>query len=105
MKQLLLIRHGKSDWDSPGLNDHERTLNEQGQRDVLKMAAALRQRGVEPDLIVTSTAIRALTTARMIGDAMACPIGQIQADSDLYLASPQTILRKIQHLDEDADTV
>lgn len=105
MKQLLLIRHGKSDWDSPGLNDHERTLNDQGQRDVLKMAAALWQRDVRPDRIVTSTAVRALTTARMIGEAMDYPIEQIEADSNLYLASPQTILRKIQQLEEEADTV
>jgi phosphohistidine phosphatase len=105
MKQLLLIRHGKSDWDFPGLSDHDRTLNERGQRDAPKMAAALLQRGISPDSIVSSTAVRALTTARILGDAMGVSSGKLQTDPDLYLASPRTILRRIQQLDESADTV
>jgi phosphohistidine phosphatase len=105
MKQLLLIRHGKSDWDHPGLSDHDRVLNERGLRDAPRMAAALQQRGIVPDLIVTSTATRAATTAAMIADGLGYPAERIVKVPDLYLAPPRTILRVIQGSEESAETV
>jgi phosphohistidine phosphatase len=105
MKQLLLIRHGKSDWDHPGLTDHDRPLNERGLRDAPHMAAALMQRGVKPDLIVSSTAVRAATTARMIAGAMGYSSEDILEVPGLYLAPPAVILRIVQQLDESAGTV
>jgi len=105
MKQLLLIRHGKSDWDHPGLADHDRPLNARGLRDVPKMAAALIQRAVKPDLVVSSTAVRAATTARMIAGAMGYPLEDIIEVPGLYLAPPGVILRAVQQLDESAGTV
>ena len=105
MKQLLLIRHGKSDWDHPGLADHDRPLNARGLRDVPKMSAALIQRAVKPDLVVSSTAVRAATTARMIAGAMGYPLEDIIEVPGLYLAPPGVILRAVQQLDESAGTV
>ncbi len=105
MKQLLLIRHGKSSWDLPGRSDHDRPLNDRGERDAPSMAAALQQRGVKPDQIVTSTALRARTTALMIAEGMRYPPAQIIEVSDLYLASPRTILTQVQQLDESHETV
>lgn len=105
MKQLLLIRHGKSDWDHPGLSDHDRPLNERGRRDAPRVALALLERGVKADLIVSSTAVRAAATAALVADEMGYPREKIIEISDLYLASPQAILRAIQQLDEDTRTV
>ncbi|MBL9159108.1 MAG: histidine phosphatase family protein [Verrucomicrobiales bacterium] len=105
MKQLLLIRHGKSDWDHPGLSDHDRVLNERGLRDAPRMADALKKRGISPDLIVTSTATRAATTASLIAEGLGYPCEEIIKVPDLYLAPPRTILRVIQALEENKDTV
>lgn len=104
MKNLLLIRHAKSSWDFPGASDHDRPLNQRGERDVPGMAAALSQRGVRPDQIVTSTANRARTTAAMIAESMGFPTDAIREEQDLYLASPMTILRIVQQLDENSST-
>jgi len=105
MKQLLLIRHGKSDWDHPGLSDHDRPLNDRGLRDAPRVAAALLDRGVKPDLIVSSTAVRAAATAAIVARAMGYLPGKIVEVPDLYLAPPRTILRVIQQLDETVGTV
>lgn len=104
MKHLILIRHGKSDWDHPGLSDHDRPLNRRGLRDAPRVASALLERGVKPDLIVSSTALRALTTATILADEMKFPREEIVEVPDLYLAPPGTILRVIRQLDEDAGT-
>jgi phosphohistidine phosphatase len=105
MKQLLLIRHGKSDWDHPGLTDHDRPLNDRGLRDAPRIASALIGRGVRPDLIVSSTAVRALTTAQLLAGKMGYPPENIREAPALYLAPPGVILRAIQQLDEAAGTV
>jgi len=105
MKELLLIRHGKSDWEHPGLSDHDRTLNDRGRRDAPRMAGVLRQRGIVPDLVLSSTAVRALTTAMMVAEGLGYPPERIIRIPDLYLAPPKTILRHVQGLDESAGTV
>lgn len=105
MKQLLLIRHAKSSWDLPGRADHDRTLNDRGQRDAPLMGQALGQRGVKPDAIVSSTAARAATTASIVAGELGFPESEIRELSDLYLASPRTILTLVQQLDEHLETV
>ncbi|MDA8908869.1 MAG: histidine phosphatase family protein [Verrucomicrobiales bacterium] len=105
MKQLLLIRHAKSSWDFPGRSDHDRPLNDRGEHDAPAMAAALQQRGVTPDQIVTSSALRARTTAAIIAEGLGCSPEMIETESDLYLASPRTILTCVQNLNEASGTV
>lgn len=68
------------------------------------MAAALRQRGVEPDEIVSSTAVRALATAQSIAEGLGFSPGGIRTERELYLASARTILHFVQHLDESSGT-
>lgn len=62
-KELFLVRHAKSSWDYPGLSDIERPLNERGLSDAPKMARHMSKRGFRPDLLISSPAARALTTA------------------------------------------
>jgi len=105
MKQLLLIRHGKSDWAQPGLADHDRPLSERGLRDIPLIAEALLERGIAPDVILTSTAVRAATTAEMMAGAMGFPAEKILQVPGLYLAPPGGILRAVQRIDESVRTV
>ena len=68
MKRLLLIRHAKSSHKFDHLDDHERPLNNRGQRDAITMARYLSDRGETLDVIYSSTAIRALDFAQVISD-------------------------------------
>ena len=64
--RLILTRHAKSSWDDPLMSDHDRPLNERGRRDAPRMAAFLEDKGLIPDQIVSSTAIRTRETLRAI---------------------------------------
>jgi len=68
MHRLLLIRHAKSSWKFPELDDHERPLNNRGERDSLTMARYLADRDEALDVIYSSTATRALDFAQHISD-------------------------------------
>ncbi len=69
MKTLLVLRHGKSSWSDPSLADHDRPLKGRGKRAAKKIGRLLRERDLLPDLIVTSTARRARSTARRAAQA------------------------------------
>ena len=105
MRTLYLIRHAKSSWDNPGLRDFNRPLNERGQRDAPLMAALIAKMGIKPDLIVSSPARRAITTAQFFADAMGIADEDIVRNQDIYEAYPQEILRLISELPESAETV
>jgi len=104
MKHLLLVRHAKSDW-SGDLGDYDRPLNDRGRRDVPAMAEALRERGVQPDRIVSSSALRAFTTSFGLAEGLGFIPSEIERRRDLYLAEPDAILHTIRSLDDAADTV
>jgi phosphohistidine phosphatase len=70
MKTLLLVRHAEAAPASATRSDFERTLSERGQRDAPVMAARLVARGVCPDVILASPAMRALTTANLFADSL-----------------------------------
>lgn len=85
MKTLLLLRHAKSSWAQPGLEDHSRPLNKRGRRAAPLMGNLIREQGLVPDLIISSTARRAQDTARLV--AKACGYeGEIELNRDLYLS-------------------
>ncbi len=86
---LVLIRHGKSDWNS-GSDDFMRPLNKRGLLDAPRMAGELKSRGIIPDRILTSPALRALTTAQLMADTFGCSAPEEK--SSLYLAPASEIL-------------
>jgi phosphohistidine phosphatase len=96
-RTLLLMRHAKSSWENPAWSDHDRPLNERGDRDAPRMAAVLKDRGLSPAHIVASTAVRARTTAEKVAESIGFA-GRIVFEPKLYLASPadwQTIIRQL----------
>ena len=92
MKTLLLIRHAKSSWDDPALDDKERPLNGRGKRDAPKMGKRLAKRGVQPDLILSSPAVRALTTAESIARKLDYMRRDIVVDDRLYAVEADELL-------------
>jgi phosphohistidine phosphatase len=100
VKTLVLMRHAKSSWDSPGLVDHDRPLNERGRHDAPRMGRRLLERGIEPAVIITSTAERARSTAALVAGELGVPARRVIADDRLYAASVETMLRVIRSLDD-----
>lgn len=105
MRTLFLIRHAKSSWGNPGLRDFDRPLNDRGLHDAPRMAQLLAKEGVTPDLIVSSPARRALTTAQFFAKAFDVPDTELLRDPNIYEAHPQEILRIISELPPQAETV
>lgn len=102
MKRLTLVRHAKSDWSLPGQQDWDRPLNKRGQKDAPEMARRLRSRKLKPDLILTSPAVRAVTTASIMARELKVPAAQVRHDERLYLAKASDILAVIRELAEQA---
>ena len=92
MKTLTLVRHAKSSWKDTSLSDRDRPLNKRGERDAPEMGRRIAAAGVRPSLIVSSPAVRAWTTARIIADEIGYPREFLQRDKRLYLASVNGIL-------------
>lgn len=92
MLTLSLVRHAKSSWDSPDLSDFERPLNERGRRDAPQMALRLREAGLQPDRLLSSPALRAISTARIFAEQLGIALDEIQLDSRIYDASLATLI-------------
>lgn len=98
MKRLTLVRHAKSDWSLPGQNDWDRPLNKRGQRDAPEMARRLRSRKLKPELMLSSPAVRAVSTASVMARELNVPVALIAQDERLYLAPPSDMLTVLREL-------
>jgi phosphohistidine phosphatase len=90
--RLTLLRHGKSSWEDPELEDFDRPLAPRGLRNVPEMGRRLARRGELPDLILSSPALRAISTARAIAREIGYREHGIRQEPALYLATPLEIL-------------
>jgi phosphohistidine phosphatase len=99
MKTLLLLRHAKSSWKEQDLPDHDRPLNKRGKNDAPRMGKLLKDEDLIPDLIVSSTAVRAKKTAELV--AKACKYkGKIVLDHSLYGAEPGAYIKILEGLSD-----
>lgn len=105
MKKLLIVRHAKSSWDDITLRDFDRPLNKRGIRDVPDMGKRLAAQGIQPDLIISSPANRAITTARGIACEIGYDIERIQEQPQLYHANTYTITDVISEVSNDIETL
>jgi phosphohistidine phosphatase len=105
MKALFLIRHAKSSWDDPTLSDPSRPLTRRGERDAAMMGKRLSHRHVRPDVIVSSPAVRALDTARLIARALHYKPKDIVVDARLYASSADALIEVIEALDVTVECV
>ena len=101
MKTLMLLRHAKSSWKNDRLGDHERPLNKRGKAAAPAMGRLVLEKNVVPDLIYSSTAVRAHTTAKAV--AKACGYrGEIRTSEQLYLATAGTLMEHAERRVEDS---
>ena len=105
MKHLLLVRHAKSDWGNPGLDDFDRPLNERGKKDAPEMAKRLHDRGVVIEHIIASPAKRAAKTAKAFAEEFGIAKKDIDFKPELYLAAPSVFFDLVAALDKKSDQV
>jgi phosphohistidine phosphatase len=98
MRRLTLIRHAKTEPAHAGQEDWDRALEARGQRDAPEMGKRLKARRFKPDRVLSSPAVRALTTATLIVHELGIPVAKIIQDERLYLASAKDHLKVIQEL-------
>lgn len=104
MKQLLVTRHAKSSWNT-NASDFMRPLNKRGIRDAPVMAQRLQQRGSAPELILSSTAYRALETAELIRKEMSLEQEQLLTTDSIYEAPLDALRQATTTLPDNATVV
>ena len=99
MKNLVLIRHAKSDWGNPLTKDFDRSLNERGLRDAPFMASILKEKISSVDKIISSPAYRAMTTCKFFSSEYEFNEDKIYYDRGIYEDGQSTILSILKNLD------
>lgn len=105
MRTLLLLRHAKSAWSDPRLDDHDRPLSSRGERAAGAMADHIAQSEPTPDLILCSTAVRTRQTLAPLVKRLGTPAPPIALEKELYLASEGTLLARLQAVSDEFATV
>jgi phosphohistidine phosphatase len=103
MKTLLILRHAKSSWKKP-VADRDRPLNKRGKSDAPRMGKVLREAGLQPDLIISSTAKRARSTAEKVAQHSGHP-GVVELSNDLYLGGPESYCRVLRGVPDAHESV
>lgn len=104
MKTLYLLRHAKSSWASPDTKDFDRPLNERGVEDALEVGVKLKTLGARIDVVVSSPALRALTTAILVCEGLGVATDEIQQNRQIYLAGSARLLQLISLFDDGAES-
>ena len=104
MKSLLLLRHGKSSWSDDSLADHDRPLKKRGRRAAQQMGRLLAALQLVPDLVLTSTAIRAHDTAVLMADTAGYR-GTISAIAELYHAEPAAFVEVVSQISTESEVI
>jgi phosphohistidine phosphatase len=92
VKTLFLVRHAKSSWDDPMLDDFDRPLDRRGKKDAPRVGKRLRKEKIRPDIIISSPAKRALKTARAIAEQLRFPLKKIRKDASVYEADTAALM-------------
>lgn len=103
-KTVLLLRHGKSDWNATYDKDHDRPLNSRGRRASGAMGRWLADMGPLPDLILCSTAVRAQSTCILASEAGSWG-ADVQYERALYHAAPEDLIHFLQEVPDHIETV
>lgn len=100
MKTLYLVRHAKSSWKYPNLDDFERPLNKRGRKSAPIMGKILKKLKVTPDLVISSPANRAAMTARIIAASINYPLENIRYSEAIYEFSENTLIHVVKQIDD-----
>jgi phosphohistidine phosphatase len=104
MKSLLLMRHAKSSWKDDDLADHKRPLKKRGRRDAAEMAKIIKKKNLVPDLVLSSSAVRAEQTTEIFTEKLQFK-GEIEVLDVFYMAEPETIIEKLNTVSDEINRV
>jgi len=105
LKKLYIIRHAKSGWDEDIVSDFDRSLNSRGKRDAPLMGHILNDKGIKPELIISSSAKRAKMTAEIFADIVGYKRADILFEEGLYLASMDKIIKVLSKIDSKISSI
>jgi phosphohistidine phosphatase len=104
MRTLYLLRHAKSSWSDPTLSDHERQLARRGRRDAKRIAKHLLRQGIEPELVLCSTAERTRETLELLRSALG-DTSTIRLEAQLYGASVDGLIGRVHQVPDDVTSL
>jgi phosphohistidine phosphatase len=96
VKQLFVLRHAKSSWDEPGMEDHDRPLAPRGRQATKVIAEHLKANGYHPELVLCSSARRTQETLEGVA-----PTGDRVLEPELYAAGAGTVLKRLHQIPDD----
>jgi phosphohistidine phosphatase len=103
-RHLFLLRHAKSSWDDPSIEDHDRPLAQRGRRAAARIADYATKRAIRPDLILCSSAMRARQTLERIAPSLGRD-AEIHIERSLYGATEDRLMERLQTLPDEVDSV
>jgi phosphohistidine phosphatase SixA len=103
MKRVYLLRHAKSSWKVRGVPDHDRPLAPRGRRAAKAIAGHLLEQGIEPELVLCSTALRARQTLERIEPVLGTPV--VRFEPEFYRATAGTLLARLRAVDDAVDSL
>lgn len=105
MKQVILVRHAKSEKGFTGIDDFDRPLNERGCRDANHMADFIKQKNISVQAFVTSPGVRAISTAVIFMKALKSDWTKLLVKENLYESSSEAYLNVLSNINEEYNTV
>jgi phosphohistidine phosphatase len=99
-RQLFILRHAKSSWEDPGLDDHERPLAPRGRQAVKVLSEHLRTSGIRPELVLCSSSRRTLETLEGVA-----PEGELLIEPELYSASGPELHQRLRRVPAEVEAV
>lgn len=103
MKALFILRHAKSSWKDSSLADFDRPLNARGRKAASLIGQFIGRQGIEPDVVLSSPAVRARETIEIVRDSAALRV-DIGYDERVYEASAASLLEVISRIEDKNDT-
>ena len=104
-KILYLVRHAKSSWSDGSLTDRDRPLSQRGRSSAPDMGRRLAAEGHQPELIISSPATRAFSTAKKIAKELGFKKSEIRKDESLYFSGTSSMLNLLEGLDDGYEKV
>ncbi len=105
MKTIYIIRHAKSSWDTPNLMDHQRPIIEKGIKRTLLIGDYLAKNSIKTGLMISSDAVRAFETSKLIAEAIGYPIEKIKTDHRIYLEGARHLFDVLNDIPQKVDSV
>jgi len=100
VKTLYVLRHAKSDWGDENLRDFDRPLNHRGRKAAKAVGEEIRDRGIRPDLVICSPAVRAKETLERLSEGYGRDL-VVTEDRRIYEASPGTLIDMVRSVPDE----